>query len=199
MLRKEERLMRKTFWTFLVTITLTICLLNLINIFSFQNALAASTSTITEKKVDVVPLSDTDCNLLLQADSSRTKKDCVVTITSQTTKPANFMATGCPSGDVSHSVDNNGLLTWHTTLAVTFHFPGNCTRPSVTYINCTNNMWAVIPVTIENKECTHWDADANRVVAQGTWNLIGYISLGNFTTTTQSIADKGGTITDAKN
>src|SRR5690348_8588445 len=81
MLRKEECLMRKTFWTFLVTITLTICLLNLTNIFSFQNALAASTSTITEKKVDVVPLSDTACNLLLQADGSHTKKDCVVTIT----------------------------------------------------------------------------------------------------------------------
>jgi hypothetical protein len=166
--------------------------------FSSSVAHAASSPTITKEKT-VVHLSSHDCSILLKSNSKLTKKDCTATLTSTTISHLSTMtANSCPYGYVSHSVTDSGFA-WDAELDSEFYFPGNCTRPSVTYLNCLNNMDAAWPESIANTSCTSINLDSSRVMAQGIWTVTAILGAGSFNVTIQSIANSNGAISDTRN
>lgn len=181
--------------------TIVACISSIFFLSSIFNVASAHSipSGITTKRTKIVSMSDYVCNNLLKSDSSLTKADCTITLTSTTIKSATFLApNACPSGDVNHTVDDAGL-TWHVELSTIFHFPGNCTRPSVSYTSCLNNMYAFWPFGISNATCSTFTLDANRLMSEGIWNVSGVLGAGSYTVTVQSIANNNGTISDASN
>jgi hypothetical protein len=171
---------------------------------NFPNSVVhAAPSPLITKQTRVVSLSASACSALLKSESRLTKKDCTVTLTSTTVRSSSFkVANGCPSGYVSNSKAVSGDTTWDAELDTEFYFPGNCTRPSVTYINCQHNMDGIWPAGIVNNSCQSSNIDSNRVIAEGLWYVslfsIAGVNLGGFSVTIQSIANSNGAITDTE-
>jgi hypothetical protein len=58
-------------------------------------------------------------------------------------------------------------LGWRTTLYTTWHFNGNCGRPSLVSRNCTRNNYAGDGWTgLSNTYCNSWAIDANTMKAE---------------------------------
>lgn len=181
---------------------IVICLFSIFSISSNFNVASAhtnSSASVIIKQVKVINLPSKSCIILLRSNSNLTKNNCTMTLTSTTIEPSYLLnQNGCPSGEVNHAVQDSGLG-WGNELQVIFHFPGNCTRPSVSYISCTNNMDAFWPYSIQSDSCSTSTIDANRIMAQGVWSVAGILGSGAYNVTIQSIANKNGAISDAKN
>jgi hypothetical protein len=169
------------------------------SVFNVASAHTVSSALVIIKQVKVINLSSKSCAILQHSTSNLTKNACTMTLVSTTIEPSHFInQSNCPSGDANHAVEDSGLG-WGAELQVIFHFPGNCTRPSVSYISCINNMDAFWPYSIDPKACSTTNIDAKRVMAQGVWGVSGILGSGAYNVTIQSIANNNGAISDAKN
>ena len=168
------------------------------SIFS-NSSVHANPSPLVTKQTKVAPLSASACSALRKSDSRLTQKDCAATLTSTTIRSlSSNIANGCPSGYVTHWATDTGS-TWGVELDTQFQFYGNCARPSITYNQCQNNMYAYWPFSVANVGCSKFAINSSREMSEGVWNFATIAGLGNFTITVQSIASNNGSITDTGN